>query len=140
MKEEIHKLHQEGLGYSEIASNFNISRQRVHQIITGYRTISPLKWKMKLLSEGCKKCSGKAMNIHHIDKNSHNNEITNLMPLCIKCHKKIHIIKVNEPLDPTYWITHCVWCRYVIKENNRAMSGCCIKCFDRIKLQVQNAT
>ena len=36
MKEEIKQLRKQGLSYEEIGKKFNLSRQRIHQIITGY--------------------------------------------------------------------------------------------------------
>lgn len=38
MKDEIEKLYKEGLTYTEIGKRFGFSRQRVHQIRTGYTT------------------------------------------------------------------------------------------------------
>jgi len=50
-----------------------------------------LKIKIKLLySNKCFLCnaSGKSLDIHHIDYNKKNSNITNLIPLCKKCHSK----------------------------------------------------
>jgi len=41
-KEQIKELRQSGLTYQKIADKFNISRQRVHQILTGYSSPSNL--------------------------------------------------------------------------------------------------
>jgi len=39
----------------------------------------------------CIECgSGYDVQVHHIDENIRNNDIGNLMPLCILCHAEIH--------------------------------------------------
>ena len=40
----------------------------------------------------CKICSEsqKRIEVHHIDQNRQNNEISNLLPLCVSCHRLIH--------------------------------------------------
>ena len=45
----------------------------------------------------CEECwSTKKLQVHHIDKNPKNNEISNLQKLCLKCHMEKHI------WDPVY--------------------------------------
>jgi len=38
----------------------------------------------------CELCGRKAIEIHHKDLNRRNNTETNLIPVCINCHKKLH--------------------------------------------------
>ena len=38
----------------------------------------------------CEICGSGAVDVHHIDKNRKNNDITNLMGLCRECHNKAH--------------------------------------------------
>jgi len=47
----------------------------------------------KEICEVCKSQSN--LEVHHIDKNRENNELTNLLVLCKKCHQKIHN-RLNE--------------------------------------------
>lgn len=46
-------------------------------------------------------CFNTAKEVHHIDKNVQNNEITNLIPLCTSCHKFAH----KGSFDFSYWRT-----------------------------------
>jgi len=46
-KEEIIKLKEKGLTYEKIGLNFGVSRQRIHQIITGYRDRNFMRKYMK---------------------------------------------------------------------------------------------
>lgn len=39
----------------------------------------------------CERCGNwEAIEVHHIDKNPRNNEISNLLLLCKDCHRAIH--------------------------------------------------
>ena len=80
--------------YADIGKLFSISRQRVHQIITGYKTLDDASRIRKYTDMShCKLCPNKGVNIHHIDSNSHNNKSSNLIVLCTKCHNKVHTKK-----------------------------------------------
>lgn len=75
----------------QIAEIMGVSRQRIHQILKdyisgGYRS----RKKLRILNGGCKICHEKATILHHIDHNSHNNKLKNLLPVCIKCHHRLH--------------------------------------------------
>ena len=78
---------------SEIALIMGVSRQRIHQIMNNYSTSYNQSKKVinLIYTKGCTICYEKAEVIHHKDKNSHNNNPENLLPLCRKCHTKIHI-------------------------------------------------
>lgn len=85
------ELHKNGATFTEIARQLGISRQRAHQLVTGYRTygISTIK-KFPHFSEICGDCSNPAKDTHHIDGNSANNSPVNLVRLCKPCHYNIH--------------------------------------------------
>lgn len=39
----------------------------------------------------CQICGGKGSPVHHIDRNTKNNDLANLMLLCESCHRNIHM-------------------------------------------------
>ncbi len=49
----------------------------------------------KVLNKKCYFCQLFAKEIHHIDENRGNNACGNLVPLCKKCHEKLHRIYAN---------------------------------------------
>ena len=92
-----------GYSYGDIGKLYNISRQRVHQLISGYgRNLKRLNrhngnyWKLHnmILSRDnhiCQKCgSNEKPIVHHIDGDDNNNELANLITLCAKCHLNLH--------------------------------------------------
>lgn len=86
---------EERYSFTSIGRLYGVSRQRIHQIIKGYKSFSSngLSYKDANLIMGniCKKCKEiGGIHIHHIDRNSKNNRPNNLIPLCVKCHKEIH--------------------------------------------------
>lgn len=97
----------------------NLSRQRLHQKRTGYKTIKMEKRKelLNMLGNECKNCGTvEDVQIHHTDKDTKNNNINNLVVLCQRCHKQEHkrtnIIKGNTPVR-TFRIDDDTW-RYLI--------------------------
>lgn len=48
----------------------------------------------------CEVCGKKAYNIHHLDENSHNNVLSNLVYVCLGCHKAFH---TNAQANEIYW-------------------------------------
>lgn len=104
-KEEIRKKYNELRNYAEVGELFSITRQRVHQIITGYRSLAyHLKYKIRrkgqknsfatlireLKAKPCHNCNGKTQATHHLDGNPKNNTKDNLLPVCRKCHGILH--------------------------------------------------
>jgi hypothetical protein len=94
-KKNMKKLYLEnGYTYKAIGDLYGVSRQRVHSIITGYKSFSSSGMSFANLPglniSICRKCSGVAKYVHHVDRNSSNNRMSNLMPLCVPCHKFIH--------------------------------------------------
>lgn len=87
--------------YASTGREFGLSRQRVHQIITRYDTIKPVKKKVlwgwgtsklvrQLRKSDCINCGKKSRAIHHYDGNPKNNTADNLFPVCRKCHGLFH--------------------------------------------------
>ena len=71
---------QNGKSFEPYDSNFNDKLKDTIKKIHNYK---------------CFSCSidNKNLDIHHIDKNKKNNNIDNLIPLCKKCHGKLHFHK-----------------------------------------------
>lgn len=85
-------LYEKGTKQIVIAKQLKVSRSRINQIIIGY---NPLPHNLreeakKKLSNKCYFCEKPRQHIHHLDRNSHNNSLENLMPLCITHHGQIH--------------------------------------------------
>ena len=85
-------LYEKGTKQTVIARQLKVSRSRINQIIIGYM---PLPHKLrkeveKKLSNKCYFCEKPRQHIHHVDRDSHNNSLENLMPLCITHHGQIH--------------------------------------------------
>ena len=103
-------LREKGFSYGAIAKLFSISRQRVHQITSGYHAInlsfhhtgkhtnSPLFYLVRIRKivyerdgNTCQRCGvGERLLIHHLDNNDRNNNLTNLIVLCSPCHLTLH--------------------------------------------------
>lgn len=102
--EQMNQLKEKGFSYGSIGELFSISRQRVHQLISGYiapsyrhhkngkYTYIDLILKSIFVRDDyiCQKCGGKGTLIHHIDKNNFNNLTNNLICLCSDCHLDLH--------------------------------------------------
>ena len=54
--------------------------------------------KLKGFKEECLFCQNKMEEIHHADMNKDNNNSNNLIPLCRKCHRKIHSLIIKPIL------------------------------------------
>lgn len=106
-------LYKANFSMGDIGKKFNISRQRVWTIITGYKPIPRrFKGKKELLKKECRDCGGKTQHIHHNDENPINNKKSNLVPLCRKCHLKRHgmstysdkdILKIKKLFNEGLW-------------------------------------
>ncbi len=101
-KESMQGLRSKGLSYGQIGKLWGISRQRVHQILSGYennlKAIRENGWygTMRLIvlerdNHKCTKCGGSNnLLIHHIDGDDNRNRENNLVTLCHSCHAFIH--------------------------------------------------
>ncbi len=101
-KEKMIELRQLGLSYQDIASLFGVSRQRVHQITTGYQQLEVSlrdgTWYRKIHDAiierdkyKCQKCdSEENLIVHHFDADDKNNQFGNLLTLCSSCHLSLH--------------------------------------------------
>ena len=100
---EMKLLREEGWSYKRIGEVFGVSRQYVHQQLSGYgKLLQNLRtengWYKAMNSailerDGfkCRNCGGdKHLLVHHIDKNDNHNSLENLMTMCSTCHLKLH--------------------------------------------------
>lgn len=98
---EIVALYEGGMGYSEIAARFKVSRQRVYQIV---RDCSAPEWArisafIKVRDRNvCGNCRERFddLVVHHIDQDPTNNHAKNLISLCEPCHGRYHAAKNCE--------------------------------------------
>ncbi len=102
-------MRSKGLSYAAIGRIVGLSRQRVHQLTSGYhppRNKNGGSWLAELrnavLSRDTNKCqlcySGEDLILHHIDLNDRNNNTTNLITLCHGCHARYHKTKREKPI------------------------------------------
>lgn len=102
-KENMIRLKQQGYSYAVIGVLYGITRQRVHQLISGYhRNNKGLKdkggWYRQIRNRiiqrdggRCQKCGAtKNLVIHHLDGDDNNNAFPNLITLCNECHLTLH--------------------------------------------------
>ena len=117
---KIKELREKGWSWGAIGVHFGISRSRAHQIGSGYKyenfNHSEIFERDYFLCQfpSCDRTS-KSLIVHHLDHNDRNNEITNLITLCVKCHQYYHRYK------PKF----CIFCN---KEYSGQGKYCSINC------------
>ena len=171
-KREIIKLRAKNLSYNIIAKwikakyKICISRQRIHQITSGYVIPNNNKW-LKILSTSIKKrdryccqwaklCDGqpkksKELVVHHLDFNNRNNNPSNLITLCSKCHGSYHsTYHINDKISLTRHgeiveriKIKCKYCgkKFRVTLARKNALYCSYKCFgeDRLKVKKQES-
>lgn len=146
------QLREKGLSYGSISKMLKISRARVHQIYSGYRTPENLNWREKRIYESilrrdnyqcqwkkyCKDkiIARKELCVHHIDFDDRNNNPSNLITVCEYCHlgfhSKNHIDKdIEEKLCKKHRvIIKCIRCskekevRYSLRNQKYCSDQC----------------
>ena len=81
---KIKRMYQIGcFTYEELGFKFNLSKQRIHQIVEGYYSARVKSIKIYKKNHSTCECCGsnKNLNAHHIDKNRRNNSSNNLCGL-----------------------------------------------------------
>ena len=97
------RLREHGYSLGKIGKLYGISRQRVHQIISGYQdNLNSLAGRSAGYKEthtiamerdyfSCQTCGSlKSLVVHHKDNDDRNNSLPNLITLCRPCHAKLH--------------------------------------------------
>jgi len=136
MRDTIIKTYKKLHSYSATARVFNISRQRVHQIVKKYTKHGKhgrlKKYKKNLFGKKCFIC--KKVNstiLHHIDFDNKNDVAENLQPVCTQCHILLHKIQ----RDGNGWEKrhkYCVSCGKLFNYNFKHLAkGLCISCYGK---------
>lgn len=143
-KEKILSLRANGLSYGSIANLYNLSRARIHQIISGYKPDKNSK--IRKLHENIKardgfkcqwgeRCNGLNQNliVHHIDFNDRNNEPNNLITLCNLCHCYFHArFHIDDNKERSNSIKACPECKKEFR-GNKKQKYCSVKCKSNAK-------
>jgi hypothetical protein len=96
--EQMRELRQAGCSYGSIGAVYGVSRQRIHQLVSGYGPIRGhsryrllRNMVLKRDESKCQQC-GTTSNliVHHLDGNNRNNDVANLVTLCNPCHLGLH--------------------------------------------------
>jgi len=75
----------------------------------------------------CSDCDKSAILLHHIDKDTMNNNDSNLRPFCKSCHTTFH----NKENGITVYKNNCEWCKEeftVLHNKNCKQRFCSLKC------------
>lgn len=93
------ELHNSGLTYETIGRSYGISRQRVYQIIRDHTTRKNARIKAEYGITNCQVCKVSAkkvrLEVHHKDKNTKNNDRSNIQIVCRKCHLTIETLRTD---------------------------------------------
>ena len=103
---EIEKLYKQGISYTKLAKQFDISWQRIAQIV---RDKNPSSWAVirkriierDKICQWTEKCNGShdKLEVHHVDGNTCNNADDNLISLCRDCHVYFHGLEPKCPFQ-----------------------------------------
>lgn len=123
-KEEVDRLYYRVHNYSEVARILGVTKQRVHQVAKGYRTISRNDFYLKHLKPICEECkSQNSTELHHVDGTTTNNTARNLKSVCKRCHMKLDVLR--------RWGKRCKRCKQMFfKQIKHYCKGMCKLCFD----------
>ena len=147
--EQMKQCRDKGFSYGKIGGLFGITRQRAHQLISGYgrllgthgnrgiydtfgKTYNNLRLAVFVRDGGhCQKCGGNgAILIHHLDGDDNNNIIDNLVTMCASCHLELHRPKSDKP---------CAVCGDTFNRADVSQyvynQGLCANCWANLKVQ-----
>lgn len=120
-------LRNSGKTLQEIGNQFGVSRQRVHQVLGYYPAkahVNDATYK-SLRQKKCADCGRESECLHHLDRDSQNNNRDNLLPLCIRCHYKTHK-EINRSLWSRKYRS-CVRCG--TRNYPHDTRGLCTECY-----------
>ena len=84
-------LSSRGITYRIIGKMFNVTHQRVQQIISGYNSKHYKKDILQRDNYQCQLCFNKKdVRVHHLNRDRKCNKLYNLLTLCYECHRKLH--------------------------------------------------
>lgn len=136
---QINTLYKEMNSYSKVARFLGISKQRVHQAVSGYKNTGRRGRSKKYedLNSFCMLCLKNSMkNLHHIDGDNKNDSIDNLLPVCTKCHGEIHkaLGSIKKMEKGHIYKKLCLCCGV---DGEQRYYGYCGPCFDRLGKEVK---
>lgn len=109
-RERAKQLFSQGIKQVEIARILNISAQRVHQIVKEYKpkNFNTTLGRMWTIQDECpcELCGKRKVELHHRDYNNSNTDISNIQPLCKKCHYMVHTKSYKRDLLKEIVIYH----------------------------------
>jgi len=86
----------------------------------------------------CAHCNKIAQILHHKDKDTDNNTLKNLLPLCKSCHMILH----NKERGITIYKHNCEWCNkkfVVLSRKNCKRRFCSLSCSSKYTYHVQKS-
>lgn len=132
-KKLIIHLYRQGHGYADIArivgGKYGVSRQYIYMIVNSYYNTGKkgnLRADKYNNMKECEMCNEEAVALHHIDRNNKNDKPKNLLPVCKKCHYKLHR---GEKRKINFWsqkYTKCIQCD--LSSSPHQGKGLCRKC------------
>ncbi len=101
-REEIKRLHAEGMQQWEIAEKVSASRNYVCKVVNNYWNGGRKGREDKYVGfDKCELCSAQARHLHHKDFNNANDDKSNLQPVCTRCHGRLHR-EERQRTEPKY--------------------------------------
>lgn len=101
-KDNMLRLRGQGYSYGAIGALYGISRQRIHQVLSGYgsnnKGLKGNGWYRHIQEvvfqrddHTCQKCASRDnLLAHHINGDDNDNALVNLITLCSNCHLALH--------------------------------------------------
>lgn len=140
-RKDILNVYRKIKSYAATGRVFNLSRQRIHQIVSNYHNFGRhnRKDKYKKIPEKCVICKKLPPKLlHHKDFNNANDDVKNLQPVCPSCHSLLHNNHRDEIEYYRGKFSSCRECGTKFSHGNYARGhGLCSKCYgyERIKKQ-----
>lgn len=137
-QDKIKEVYLQNKSYAITGRIFDLTRQRIHQIVKDYKNIGTQnrqeKYDKKLVGKKCYICKKlSAILLHHKDFNNKNDKLNNLIPCCKDCHVLLHV-NYREKIG-YYNGKHkqCSNCGKKFHRNIFQVKSLCMMCFQRKK-------
>lgn len=134
----------DGFTYQQIADKFNVSRQRIQQILSPPKAIR--NYVVEKFKGRCADCGinvGKSGHIHHENSDFEDyNDINNLELLCISCHGKRHretqkeyCLQCGKELTLDQIFSGGKYCSMACRSDSLSVEVRCAECGEIIKIR-----